>query len=379
MKKILIWGIGGMALGLSKCFDRNEAEIIGYIDADEAKKGNNILGESRIMTPDNVLELEYDFIFISSIKHQREIFEHAISLGIEREKIVSASITDNELGRVFDLLTPKGMSYILHITLNNRVSGRCDGVSKRLDRVNERINGKLDNINVKINSMREEYRKRHTNLFLKNYYEEKAAEFVVRNFIEGSGAPGKNVIFEDRNSYYDYILGNLRHENGLYLEFGVYRGGSINYISDRIGGNIIYGFDSFEGLPESWLPGYAKGKFNENGELPEVKGNVRLVKGWFNETLPGFIEMHKSEKCSFINIDCDLYSSAKYVLSMLKDNIGSGTIISFDELAGQIGWEDDEYRALVEFSKETGMKYKYIACAFGGDHQLTERVAIEVL
>lgn len=156
-------------------------------------------------------------------------------------------------------------------------------------------------------------------------------------------------------------------------------GGSINYIADKIGDHIIWGFDSFEGLPEGWLPGYQQGKFNENGNLPAVNDNVRLVKGWFHETLPKFMEAHKSEPCSFINIDCDLYSSTKCVLSLLKDNIRKGTVICFDELAGQIGWQDDEYKALTEFAEETGLKFKYIACAFGGGHQLTERVAIEIL
>ncbi|MDE6893244.1 MAG: class I SAM-dependent methyltransferase [Lachnospiraceae bacterium] len=368
MKKILIWGAGGMALGLSRCFDKNAAEITGYIDIDEGKKKENILGESRIMTPEKIPELEYDFIFISSIVHQREIFEYMISIGVEREKIVSAAITDNELGRVFDLFTEKGMAYILHITNNSRIN-------RKLDKINEKLTdiaGKLDNIY-------RENRKRYTNLFLKNYYEEKAARFIAENFIESGDAPGKNAIFEERNLYYDYVLGNIRYKEGLYLEFGVYKGSSINYIADRIGGRIIYGFDSFEGLPEGWLPGYQKGKFNENGELPAVKENVRLVKGWFDETLPDFIKAHKSEQCSFIHIDCDLYSSTKCVLSLLRDNIGRGTIICFDELAGQIGWQDDEYRALMEFSEEAGLRFKYLACAFGGGHQLTERVAIEIL
>ncbi len=371
MKKILIWGVGGMALGLSKCFDKNAAEVIGYIDSDEEKRDENILGESRIIMPERILETDYDFIFISSIMYQKEIFEYAVSIGIEREKIVSATVTDNELGRVFDLFTEKGMAYILHLRVNSK-----------LDNINSKINilsKEMNDIAVKTVSLYEHNGKRYINRFLKEYYEEKAARFIAQNFIEGEGAPGKNVIFEERNRYYDYVLANVRYKGGLYLEFGVYRGSSINYISDRIGGHLIYGFDSFEGLPEDWLPGYQQGKFNENGKMPVVKDNVRLVKGWFNETLPGFIESHKSEQCAFIHIDCDLYSSTKCVLSLLRDNIGKGTIICFDELVGQIGWQDDEYRALMEFVEETGIKFRYLACAFGGGPQLTERVAIEVL
>ncbi len=133
MKKILIWGAGGMALGLSRCFDKNAAEITGYIDIDEGKKKENISGESRILTPEKIPELEYDFIFISSIVHQREIFEYMISIGIEREKIVSAASTDNELGRVFDLFTEKGMAYILPITNNSRINRKLDKINEKTD------------------------------------------------------------------------------------------------------------------------------------------------------------------------------------------------------------------------------------------------------
>jgi Flp pilus assembly protein TadD, contains TPR repeats len=40
-------------------------------------------------------------------------------------------------------------------------------------------------------------------------------------------------------------------ENGLFLEFGVGQGSSINYISNSIEKDL-HGFDSFAGIPESW-------------------------------------------------------------------------------------------------------------------------------
>ena len=43
-------------------------------------------------------------------------------------------------------------------------------------------------------------------------------------------------------------------EDGLFLEFGVYKGTSINFISSLIPDKKIYGFDSFGGLPEEWVP-----------------------------------------------------------------------------------------------------------------------------
>ena len=127
------------------------------------------------------------------------------------------------------------------------------------------------------------------------------------------------------------------------------------------------------------MPGYQTGKFDLGGELPLVEDNVVLFKGWFDNTLPSFVNEHRNENCAYINIDCDLYSSTKFVLNQLKNNIGKGTIISFDEYVGQIGWELDEYKAFQEWIDENGMKYRYIACAFGGGHQLTVRTAVEIL
>jgi hypothetical protein len=50
----------------------------------------------------------------------------------------------------------------------------------------------------------------------------------------------------------------LQHKpNTLWLEFGVATGTTINYIS-RFTNDKVYGFDSFEGLPENWREGYDK-------------------------------------------------------------------------------------------------------------------------
>jgi len=105
-----------------------------------------------------------------------------------------------------------------------------------------------------------------------------------------------------------YVFENMKlqhKENTLWLEFGVASGNTINYISKFTKYNV-YGFDSFEGLPEKWRDGFEKGTFNRNGNLPQVNDNVILIKGWFKDTLYQFIH-NKNKKISFIHIDCDLY------------------------------------------------------------------------
>jgi len=123
----------------------------------------------------------------------------------------------------------------------------------------------------------------------------------------------------------------LQHKpNTLWLEFGVFSGNTINYIS-KFTNDKVYGFDSFEGLPEKWRDGFDKGAFTRDGNLPQVNRNVELIKGVFNETLLNFIDKH-NKKVSFIHMDADLYSSTKYVLDVLKDYIDTDCIIVFDEL-----------------------------------------------
>lgn len=162
--------------------------------------------------------------------------------------------------------------------------------------------------------------------------------------------------------YFLYSINKVSIQNGLWLEFGVWNGNTITELAKFT--NKIYGFDSFKGLPENWkkserdiLP---KSFFGQNGRVPNhLKNNkkIEIVVGWFNETLPKFIELHK-ESCALIHIDCDLYSSTKTVLDQLQKNnqIVPGTVIMFDELIGYENFQEHELKALLE----SGIKYEYI-------------------
>ena len=153
----------------------------------------------------------------------------------------------------------------------------------------------------------------------------------------------------------------LKHKpNTLWLEFGVASGKTINYISSFTN-DTVYGFDSFEGLPEKWRDGFEKGTFNRNGNLPNVNNNVELIKGWINETLDNFIQ-HHNKKVSFIHIDVDLYSSTKNIFDILKNYIDTDCIIVFDELVNYPGFDGDtgELKAFYEFITENKVDYEWI-------------------
>jgi hypothetical protein len=174
----------------------------------------------------------------------------------------------------------------------------------------------------------------------------------------------------------EYALSQIKI-NGFVLEFGVHSGSTINFISNILNKDTVYGFDSFEGLPEDWNISY-KEKFNKHKKgyfavetIPTVNENVKLVKGFFDQSLEPWIKENNLDQIKFLHIDSDLYSSAIYVLKILNRYIVSGTIIVFDEFypwgrKRYETWEEHEYRALKEWITEFDREFKILS---RNDHQ----------
>jgi hypothetical protein len=157
---------------------------------------------------------------------------------------------------------------------------------------------------------------------------------------------------------------------GIYCEFGVGSGRTINFIASIVPGEI-HGFDSFEGLPEDWRAEFPKGAFRMAG-LPRVAANVKLHKGWFKETLPEFVKEHP-QPVAFAHFDADLYSSTKTVLEIIGPQIVEGTVLQFDEFFNYPGWKQGEYQAFREFCEARKVHVKYIGYA-GNQQQVAVKV-----
>lgn len=163
--------------------------------------------------------------------------------------------------------------------------------------------------------------------------------------------------------HFDIFEASMKNlPDGMVLEFGVASGSTINRIAN-LTDRPVYGFDSWEGLPEDWRHDHLKGMFA--GNLPSVPDHVTLVQGLFQDTLPSFLEEHK-EPVAFIHLDADLYSSTKFVLDHLGDRLFSGSIVIFDELwyPSTIppfkNYKEHEYKAFVEYLERTGFDFEYI-------------------
>ena len=184
-------------------------------------------------------------------------------------------------------------------------------------------------------------------------------------------------LFEAASTPYD--------ANGLWLEFGVYRGGSTRKLRDgrfslaahssSANNTMVFGFDSFQGLPETWRKSslgtfngaridrryLSRGAFSLRGQPPYHRDGIGWVIGWFNESLPGFLQDH-SGHAKFVHIDSDLYSSAKTVLTLLvqANRLKSGTILVFDELINYPEFMDGELKALCELLASSSYRLRVL-------------------
>jgi len=186
-----------------------------------------------------------------------------------------------------------------------------------------------------------------------------SADFFRRR-TEFDGMP----FYESRQQMYAAIISSygLAKRQGLLLEFGVAAGDSIRALAANLPQFKLYGFDSFEGLPEAWYH-EQPGAYSQGGKLPAVPANVELIKGWFEDTVPKFAEKHASalsRGIDVLHLDADIYSATKTALQHFGKYLKEGTIVLFDEYHGYYNWENHEHKAWGEFCNESGLQYRFI-------------------
>jgi hypothetical protein len=160
-----------------------------------------------------------------------------------------------------------------------------------------------------------------------------------------------------RRDLFDQISAKVAEQKVLYLEFGVASGASMRYWSRLLKNpaSHLHGFDTFEGLPYDWRLGDKKGAYSAGGQPPQIDDNrVRFFKGLFAQTLPHYVP--PDYETLVINIDCDLYSSASFVLNALSQYIRPGTFIYFDEFSDP----HNELRAFHDFLASTGKRFTLV-------------------
>lgn len=165
---------------------------------------------------------------------------------------------------------------------------------------------------------------------------------------------------------------------GPILEFGTCTGFTARQICELMNSRLfdehLYLYDSFEGLPETtgtpdehsyevsankvWhkgamaVPPRYEEKIWDTLIKHRPAETLHLIKGFYDQTLDAGLPR---EKCSLIHVDCDIYTSTKYVLTKLaeRDLFQDGCVVMFDDWnCNRASPKMGERRALAEFLQE---------------------------
>jgi hypothetical protein len=166
---------------------------------------------------------------------------------------------------------------------------------------------------------------------------------------------------------------------GDIVECGVARGGSAAMMALTLNGRSrrLWMFDTFAGLPEpsqenpdhhiaALYTGTCRGSLDEVQSAFRrlgIEGNVSLVPGLFQETLPGC----GIESIAVLHVDGDWYESVMTTLENLYDRVSKGGIIQLDDYGHWAGGR----RAVDEFMKRRGITQPLRRIDFSG-RQLTK-------
>jgi macrocin-O-methyltransferase TylF-like protien len=185
---------------------------------------------------------------------------------------------------------------------------------------------------------------------------------------------------------YDAALGLEQSQvPGAFIECGVARGGSaalMARVAQRCGNRRdVWLFDSYEGLPEPSSEDFADGVTGEHtqempagsclGTKEEVSwllfekfrldtGRVRMVKGWFEDTL----HTHTVEipEVALLRVDADWYDSVRLCMEIFFDRVSPGGAVIIDDYETCFGAK----RAVDEFLDSRGVVAELLRDGRGG-------------
>lgn len=176
-----------------------------------------------------------------------------------------------------------------------------------------------------------------------------------------------------RESLYKKVLEKEALDSEIdYLEFGVSRGVSFRWWVNEISHEKcrFYGFDTFDGLPESWGR-FKKGDMSNGCRPPEINDSrVVFYQGLFQQTLSDFLKTYSPNKRRVIHMDADLYSATIYVLSTLGPFIKKGDILFFDEFNVPL----HEFKAFMEWTSAFYVDYEVLG-SVNNFHQVAIKIA----
>jgi O-methyltransferase len=181
----------------------------------------------------------------------------------------------------------------------------------------------------------------------------------MRDYLRILKHPTHPLVFSKFKSHtlvpFDCYCANLRladrfkHLPGAIVECGTWKGGMIAGLACLFGtGRSYYLFDSFEGLPPAgqidgeralrWQantdsPGYfdnCRASIDDARDAMQRAGirNPKIVKGWFEDTLPGAVI---DDGILILRMDADWYDSTLCILENLFHQVVAGGCLIIDD------------------------------------------------
>jgi len=185
----------------------------------------------------------------------------------------------------------------------------------------------------------------------------------IVKIIENSGAPDYPVKdWRYQPDYFKHVLKDI-NINSLFMELGVFSGHTLQMINNNTKDHVVYGFDTFSGLPEDWKTEkdeliFSKDHFNTN--VPNDTEKNKFIVGKIEDTLEKFL-LEKNQKIKFAHVDLDLYSSSKNAFDIIFNWLEDEAVLIIDDVHNYPGWEHHSIKAFSDSFDEKKYRFETIA------------------
>jgi O-methyltransferase len=192
---------------------------------------------------------------------------------------------------------------------------------------------------------------------------------------DGASLIPMNSVNVGRFLYFHNLFKMVEDVPGDVVECGVGNGRSLIHLAHSIklegSRKHLFGFDSFEGFPEP-APEDQSDRNPQKGDYSVglgaiqrrlsyflddkvfVRSRVTLVKGFFEDTLPGA----RLNAISLLHLDVDLYESYRTCLEELFDQVSPGGVVTFDEYMREAPSFPGAQKAIDEFFEGKNVRFE---------------------
>lgn len=349
--KIYIWGTGKIATQYMACNEIPNENLCGFI---ETQKSKNIFCNKPVLTPDDVVDKEYDYIIVCVYDYANEIFDLCNHIGLDKNKIILLKNWMWNNGESISSLTPPT---------------RC---CKKINDVQENVQNEfplLYNKYIKENDI-------FANQFIvvsRNGYD------LLDDNILISKDEFLNLDYQKdyfRFRTFELVANEILDNNvkGNVAELGVFRGAFSKMINLKFPNKMLYMFDTFESfdreefekevnlkrVPDTFYETFKQTDENYVLSIMPYPDKCKICKGFFPKTTKGVEE----EKFAFVSIDVDFEQSIFEGLKFFYPRLNNGGMIFIHDYNNR--YLEGVKIAIHRYENEIGVKLRKVPLADEG-------------